>query len=94
MSYNDRINWKDHVRDSDKVKITNNSDGTSSIEKTGKIIQAGVPQSATNFNRMDEALQHIGNAYDLLFTMTQAEIRDLKDRNEVLEKQVATLTAS
>lgn len=93
MSYNNRINWKDHVRDSDEYIVTEGRLGKK-IEPAGKVVQQGTPQSATNFNKEDEGLQHLSNAFDFLFTVTQAEIRDLKDRNEVLEKQVATLTTS
>lgn len=94
MSYNARTNWQDHVRDSESYNITDASDGKKNITPAGNVIQQGTPQSATNFNKIEEALQHISNAYDLLLVISQAEARDAKDRIETLEKQVATLTSS
>ena len=51
--------WKDHVvQYPDRRKITDNGDGTSTVEKApGEIIQQGTPQSATNFNNMEDGIQ-------------------------------------
>ena len=51
--------WKDHVvQYPDRRKITDNGDGTSTVEKaTGEVIQQGTPQSATNFNNMEDGIQ-------------------------------------
>jgi hypothetical protein len=40
---------------------------------------------------MDEALQHISIAYDLLMTTTQAELRSAFKRIATLEAQVAAM---
>lgn len=94
MSYNERINWKDHVVERPRTYTdTVNGDGSKTYTPApGEIIQQGTPQSATNFNKMDEALQHISIAYDMLLTIHQAEMRDAQTRIETLEAQVAALT--
>lgn len=59
-----KTEWKDHVvQYPDRRKITDNGDGTSTVEKAvGEVIQQGTPQSATNFNNMEEGIQdgHVG----------------------------------
>ena len=94
MSYNKRINWKDHVTERPRTyKEVSNSDGSKTFTPAfGRILQQGVPQSATNFNAMDEALQHVSIAYDMLLTITQAEMRDAQKRIKALEEKVAALS--
>ena len=95
MSYNKRIGWLDHVVERPRTYTeTSNSDGSKTFTAApGEIIQQGTAQSATNFGAMDEALQHLSIAYDMLMTITQAELRDNKDRIATLEAQVATLSS-
>lgn len=93
MSYNKRIQWKDHVRDSKAYSMTKNGDETVNLTPAGNVLQQGTPLSATNFNTEDEALQHMCNAYDLMFTIYQAELRSALDRVESLEKKVTTLSS-
>lgn len=93
MSYNARINWKDHVVERPRTYTESvNSDGSKTyIPAPGEVIQQGTPQSATNFNAMEEALQHICIAYDMLLTIGQAELRSAKAEVETLKAQVAAL---
>lgn len=95
MSYNKRIGWKDHVVQRPRTYTeATNSDGSKTFTPApGTVIQQGTAQSATNFNTMDEALQHISIAYDMLMTIHQAEVRDAQKRIETLEAQVATMTS-
>lgn len=95
MSYNRRIGWKDHVvtRPRTYTKVVNSDNSETFTPSPGNIIQQGTPQSATNFNTMDEALQHISIAYDMLMTTSQAELRAAKKRIAVLEAQVAALSS-
>ena len=95
MSYNERIRWKDHVveRPRTYTKVTNADNSETFTPAPGEVLQQGTPQSATNFNAMDEALQHLSIAYDMLMTITQAELRDNKDRIATLEAQVAALSS-
>lgn len=95
MSYNKRINWKDHVPQRPRTYTeTVNGDGSKTFTPApGTILQQGTPQSATNFNTMDEALQHTAIAYDMLATITQAELRDAQKRITTLEAQAAALTS-
>lgn len=81
MSYNKRIGWKDHVVERPRTYTEAvNPDGSKTFTAApGDIIQQGTPQSATNFNAMDEALQHVSIAYDLLQTTSQATIRAMQD---------------
>lgn len=95
MSYNSRLVWKDHVVERPNTyREAQNSDG--SITHTpdpGEVIQQGTPQSATNFNEMVDALQHTATALDFFMTITQAEKRDLQDRLETVEAQLAALSS-
>lgn len=93
MSYNARINWKDHVVTRPRTYTeTTNGDGSKTYTPApGEVIQQGTPQSATNFNTMDEALQHISIAYDMLLTITQAEHRAAQADIATLKAQVAAL---
>ena len=95
MSYNRRIGWKDHVvtRPRTYTKVVNSDNSETFTPSPGNIIQQGTPQSATNFNTMDEALQHISIAYDMLMTTSQAELRAAQKRIAVLEAQVAALSS-
>ena len=94
MSYNNRINWKDEVVEHPyRYTEVVNPDGT--VDHTpapGETIQEGTPQSATNFNKMEEALQHIAIAFDELQMTTQAELRAAQDDITTLKAQVAALT--
>ena len=95
MSYNSRLNWKDHVvtRPNTYREITN-SDGTiTHTHVPGEVLQQGTPQSATNFNEMVDVLQHTAIALDFFMTITQAEKRDLQDRLETVEAQLAALSS-
>ncbi len=95
MSYNSRLNWKDHVvTRPNTYKETQNADG--SITHTpapGEVLQQGTPQSATNFNEMVDVLQHTAIALDYYMTITQAENRDLQDRLATAEAQLAALSS-
>lgn len=95
MSYNKRVGWLDHVVERPRTyKEISNSDGSKTFTPVpGEIIQQGTAQSATNFGAMDEALQHLSIAYDMLMTITQAELRDKEDRIAALEAKVATLSS-
>lgn len=95
MSYN-RINWKDHVVTRPRTyKEAANSDGSKTFTPApGEILQQGTPQSATNFNAMDEAIQHIAIAYDELLCTTQAEMRAMREELDVLKAQSAALVST
>nr|WP_295277625.1 hypothetical protein [uncultured Blautia sp.] len=87
MSYNERVNWKDHIVERQQTfSEVINSDGTKTFTPAPqKVIQQGTPMSAKKFNQMDEGLQHIANALDLIITLYSAEVRDLKKRIAALE---------
>ena len=60
----------------------------------GEIVQQGTPMSATNFNNAEVGLLHYSVAFDMLYTITQAQQRAQEARIETLEAQVTALTAS
>lgn len=93
MSYNKRVNWKDHSVERPRTyKEAANGDGTNTYTPSfGEVLQQGTPQSATNFNKMDEALQHISIAYDMLLTTVFAELRDARKRIAALEEKTKSL---
>lgn len=81
MSYNVRVGWKDHIveRPRTYTEVLNGDGSKTFTAAPGEILQQGTPQSATNFDHMDEALQHVSIAYDLLQTTSQAIIRAMQD---------------
>ncbi len=93
MSYNARINWKDHVVQRPRTYTeTTNGDGSKTYTPApGEVLQQGTPQSATNFNQMEEAIQHLSIAFDMLLTINQAELRGAQAEIETLKAQVAAL---
>ena len=60
----------------------------------GEIVQQGTPMSATNFNNAEVGLLHSSVAFDMLYTIAQAQQRALESRIETLEAQIAALTAT
>lgn len=94
MSYNKRIGWKDHVvtRPRTYTEVLNVDGSKTLTPAPGEVLQQGTPMSATNFNTMDAALQHISIAYDMYVTIKQAEMRAAQKRITELEAMVAALT--
>ena len=88
-----RINWKDHVVTKERTySMVENPDGTITLTpQPGEVIQQGTPQSATNFNHEDEALQHVAIAFDELQMTLQAELRAAQDEIATLKAQVEAL---
>ena len=93
MSYNKRIRWKDHSveRPRTYTEVSNGDGSKTYTPAPGEIYVQGTPQSATNFNKMEEALQHLSVAYDMLLTTSQAERRGLEKRLTALESKVESL---
>ncbi|MBQ8331150.1 MAG: hypothetical protein IJX94_01455 [Clostridia bacterium] len=83
--------WKDHCVEPGNTYIAkNNADGTVTLTPTGKILQQGTNQSATNFNNMEAGIldAHLANSLLLL------ALRDLSSRLEAAEKAIATLQST
>ena len=95
MAYK-RTNWKDRVVEKPHTYTeTENGDGTNTYtEAPGEVITQGTPLSATNFNNAEVGLLHYSVAFDMLYTITQAQQRAQEARIETLEAQVTALTAS
>lgn len=89
-----RTKWVDHVVERPNTyKETANGDGTITHEDaSGEVIQQGTPISASNLNKLEEALQHYAVAYDMLFTITQAQIRAQAKQISNLEAATAAMT--
>lgn len=66
--------WKDHVvQYPNRRTVTKNADGTYDVEKApGKVIQQGTPQSATNFNNMENGIQD-GQVAEKIFLQHQLQ---------------------
>ena len=95
MAYKKTL-WLDHVVQRPKTyTITDNSDGSKTLtDAPGAIVQQGTPMSATNFNNAEVGLLHSSVAFDMLYTIAQAQQRALESRIETLEAQIAALTAT
>lgn len=56
MAYN-ITTWKDHaVTPARTFRVTENADGTITLEPAGQILQQGTNQSALNFNNMEQGI--------------------------------------
>ena len=91
-----RLNWKDEVVEyPDRYTETDAGGGKVTLTPApGETIQTGTPLSATNFNKMDEALEHLSVAFDMLLSTHQAEIRGNEKRITALEAQLSALANS
>jgi hypothetical protein len=60
--------WQDHVTQyEDRYTETNNGDGTITHKPVeGEIIQQGTPQSATNFNHLEDGVTNAGELAALM----------------------------
>lgn len=83
-----RTVWVD--RSTQKVRtydVTENPDGSVTLTPvTGEVYAEGTPLSAANMNKLEDVVQNTGVALDMFMTITQAEIRALKDRVKALEE--------
>lgn len=95
MAY-DRTRWKDHVTERPRTYVeTPNADGSVTLTPAmGNVLQQGTPQSATNFNKMEDGIQHTSVALDWMQCITQATLRAQNDRIEELENALAALTGA
>lgn len=93
MAYT-RTKWQDHVveRPRTYTEATNSDGSTTFTPAPGEILQQGTPQSATNFNNIEDALQHMSVAFDMYFCITQAQLRAQADKITQLETATAALT--
>ena len=91
MAYK-RTNWKDHVVERPRTYTeAANSDGSKTFTPApGEVLQQGTPQSATNFNNLEEGMLHFSVAFDRMFSIMQAQAREIT----TLKEQVAALAAS
>lgn len=92
MAY-DRTKWQDHVVERPRTFTeVANSDGSITVTPApGEILQQGTPQSATNFNNVEDALQNLNVAYDMLYTIMYATIRAQAKQLETLESELNAL---
>ena len=91
MAYK-RTNWKDHVVERPRTYTeAANSDGSKTFTPApGEVLQQGTPQSATNFNNLEEGMLHFSVAFDLMFSIMQAQSREIT----TLKEQVAALAST
>lgn len=66
-SVHNQTEWKDHVTQYPNRRIiTDNGDGTVTVQKAqGEVIQQGTPQSATNFNNVENGIQEAHTAFQV-----------------------------
>lgn len=93
MAYK-RTKWQDHVVERPRTftEVTNSDNSVTLNPAPGEVLQQGTPQSATNFNNIEDQLQYLSVAYDMLFCITQATIRAQADEIETLKAANAALT--
>lgn len=90
MAYK-RKKWKDHVVERPRTftEVANSDGSVTYTPAPGEVIQQGTPQSATNFNAIEEGLQHTSIAFDWLYTLVQAQAREIVK----LQEKVTTLSS-
>lgn len=86
MAYK-KTKWQDHVVERPRTYTeAANPDGSKTFTPApGEVLQQGTPQSATNFNNLEEGLQHYAAAFDWLLTITEATAMELQKVKEQLE---------
>lgn len=91
-----RKNWQDHVvkRQRTYTRVSNQDGSETFTPSPGEVIQQGTPQSATNFNHIEEGIADVNAAFALLYVIMQAERRDYEARIAALEASVAKLVAT
>ena len=91
-----RKKWQDHVvaRPRTYTKVSNQDGSETFTPSPGEVLQQGTPQSATNFNHLEEGVTDADAAFALLYAITQAERRDYESRISALETSVAALVAA
>lgn len=94
MAYK-RTKWQDHVveRPRTYTKVTNGDGSETYTPAPGEVLQQGTPQSALNFNNLEEGMLHLSVAFDMLQSITQAQIREKDERIAALEEKAAALAA-
>lgn len=91
---NKRTHWVDHVveRPNTYREVTNTDGTVTHQDASGTVIQQGTPISATNLNKLEEALQHYAVAFDMLLTINYALSRAQQKQIDDLEAATAELT--
>lgn len=91
MAYK-RTKWQDHVveRPRTYTEVTNSDGSKTYTPAPGEVLQQGTPQSATNFNNLEDGLLHNAVAFDWLYCIMQANAREIT----TLKEQVATLSST
>jgi len=93
MAYK-RTKWKDHVVEHPRTftEVINENGTVTHNPAPGEVLQQGTPQSATNFNNIEEGLQHISVAYDMFSTIAYALYRAQQKQIENLETATSAMT--
>lgn len=89
-----RTKWRDHVvaRPRTFTQTTNGDGSVTLTPAPGEVMQQGTPQSATNFNKIEENLQHYAVAFDMLSTINYALLRAQEEKVSDLETATTELT--
>lgn len=89
-----RTKWVDQVdaRPNTYQEVINDDKTVTHVKAFGETIQKGTPISATNLNKLEEALQHYAVAFDMLLTINYALSRAQQKQIDDLEAATAELT--
>ena len=63
------------------------------VNQSGGVVQQGTPINAANLNKLEDTVQQLNVAFDMMSTITQAELRDKESRIATLEAQLAALSS-
>lgn len=88
------INWKDHVVERPRTYTeVENQDGSKTFTPApGEIIQQGTPQSATNFNLMDNGIVDAQIAEALLMNFVRQSEWRIEDLEKATVQETGTVT--
>lgn len=93
MAYN-RTKWKNHsvVRPQTYTEVTNADGSVTHTPAPVEVVMQGTPQSAENFNNIEDALQNLCVAFDMLATITDAIIRSQQNQIEEMQASLDAIT--
>ena len=91
----DRIDWKDHVveRPRTYTEVTNGDGSKTYTPAPGEVYQQGTPQSATNFNLMEDGICDARLAEDIFYQYAKHSVIDeLADHEDEFAAETGTVT--
>ena len=75
-------NWIDHINSGNIFSVTDNENGTKTIQYAGEVIQEGTPMAAENFNHMEQGIFEAFQAAESALNAANEALRLLSEKVE------------